>query len=39
VAAAVVEARAAQAGEDDLARLLAEIGSLSEDELEEELHD
>jgi acyl transferase domain-containing protein len=38
VAAAVVEARAAQAGEDDLARLLAEISSLSEEELEGELH-
>jgi acyl transferase domain-containing protein len=37
VAAALVEARAGQAGEDDLARLLAEIGSLSEDELDEEL--
>ena len=37
VAAAVVEARAAQAGEEDLARLLAEIGALSEEELEEEL--
>ncbi|HEV7509451.1 MAG TPA: beta-ketoacyl synthase N-terminal-like domain-containing protein [Thermoanaerobaculia bacterium] len=39
VAAALVEARASQAGEDDLARLLAEIGSLSEEELEGELHD
>jgi acyl carrier protein len=39
VAAALLEARAAQAGEDDLARLLAEIGSLSEEELEGELHD
>ncbi len=39
VAAALVEARAGQAGDDDLARLLAEIGSLSEDELEGELHE
>jgi phthiocerol/phenolphthiocerol synthesis type-I polyketide synthase E len=38
VAAAAVEARAGRAGEDDLARMLAEIGSLSEEELEEELH-
>jgi phthiocerol/phenolphthiocerol synthesis type-I polyketide synthase E len=38
VAAAVVEARAAGAGADDLSRLLAEIGSLSEEELEGELH-
>jgi acyl carrier protein len=38
VAAAAVEARAAQAGEVDLARMLAEISSLSEAELEEELH-
>jgi hypothetical protein len=30
--------RAAQAGDEDLARLLAEIGSLSEEELEGELH-
>jgi acyl transferase domain-containing protein len=37
VAAAVVEARAVGAGADDLARLLAEIGSLSEEELEGEL--
>ena len=37
VATAVVEARAA--GADDLARLLAEIGSLSEEELEGELHE
>ncbi|MEA2601553.1 MAG: phthiocerol/phenolphthiocerol synthesis type-I polyketide synthase [Acidobacteriota bacterium] len=39
VAAALVETRVAQAGEEELARLLAEIGSLSEDELEEKLHD
>ena len=39
VAAAVVAARAAGAGEEDLARLLAEIGSLSEEELEGELHE
>ena len=38
VAAAAVEARAARAGEGDLARMLAEIGALSEEELEEELH-
>jgi acyl carrier protein len=38
VAAAAVEARAAQAGDVDLARMLAEIGALSEAELEEELH-
>ncbi len=37
VAAAVVEARAGQAGEEDLARLLAEIGDLSEEDLEREL--
>jgi hypothetical protein len=37
VAAAVVAVRAAQAGDEDLARLLAEIGSLSDEELEEEL--
>jgi hypothetical protein len=37
VAAAVVEARAGQAGEEDLARLLAEIGGLSEEDLEREL--
>jgi acyl transferase domain-containing protein len=37
VAAALLAARAAQAGEDDLARLLAEIGSLSDEELQEEL--
>jgi phthiocerol/phenolphthiocerol synthesis type-I polyketide synthase E len=38
VAAAALEARAARAGEGDLARMLAEIGALSEEELEEELH-
>ncbi len=37
VAAAVVEARAAAAGEDELARLLAEIGAMSEEELDSEL--
>jgi acyl transferase domain-containing protein len=37
VAAAVVEARAGQAGEEDLARLLAEIGGMSEEDLEREL--
>ncbi|HEY3567955.1 MAG TPA: phosphopantetheine-binding protein, partial [Thermoanaerobaculia bacterium] len=37
VAAAVVEARAQQAGGEDLARLLAEIGGLSDEELEREL--
>jgi acyl transferase domain-containing protein len=38
VAAVAAEARAARAGEGDLARMLAEIGALSEEELEEELH-
>ncbi len=37
VAAAVVEARAAGAGEEDLARLLSEISALSDEELEGEL--
>jgi phthiocerol/phenolphthiocerol synthesis type-I polyketide synthase E len=37
VAAAVVEARAEQAGGEDLARLLAEIGGMSDEELEREL--
>jgi hypothetical protein len=37
VAAAVVEARAGQAGDEELARLLAEIGGMSEDDLEREL--
>ncbi len=38
VAAAALEARAARAEEGDLARMLAEIGALSEEEMEEELH-
>jgi acyl carrier protein len=37
VAAAVVETRAGGAGEDELARLLAEIGGMSEEDLEREL--
>ncbi len=37
VAAAVVEARAGGAGEDELARLLAEIGGMSEEDLDREL--
>ncbi|HEY4588333.1 MAG TPA: phosphopantetheine-binding protein, partial [Thermoanaerobaculia bacterium] len=37
VAEAVVEARAQQAGGEDLARLLAEIGGMSDEELEREL--
>ncbi len=37
VAAGVLEARAGLVGEDDIARLLAEIGSLSEEELEGKL--
>ncbi|HEY0558036.1 MAG TPA: phosphopantetheine-binding protein, partial [Thermoanaerobaculia bacterium] len=38
VAAAALEARAARAEEGDLARMLAEIGALTEEEMEEELH-
>jgi hypothetical protein len=37
VAAAVVEVRAAHVGDGDLERLLAEIGALSDEELETEL--
>lgn len=37
VAAAVVEARAASAGKDELARLLEEIGAMSDEELDDEL--